>query len=388
MQVRKMLHCFLKVRNLRDLSSSSLNKHQMIAAAQAMTFIYSSTERETSGLKSMIFCSQGCWPKAFIGPQHQPRPVDRALKHQRLGIQNMSTSPKYLDMTSIRPTKQLLHTLSPFRPLTKRFLIRQWRPRPSHFSTTTPKLPYKPRSKLRPLIWALTFGITGFVIGKSMTMAVTLFDNIERDSDEDIILLEAILRAADDVPVVEKMLKHEGEPDAEWNEVPILVQEGDVIVNETLRGSMGLITPRAFWNEREKELIMVVYYGGALCGWPGIAHGGCTATVLLEGMGRALNCLTGGQQSIRPPEPSQLGLTYLKPVHAGNFYLLKARLEPKDEQPQPEADISTDKDLAKKLHRERGGIMARLNEKYDIDCTLEDLKGTKCMKAKGVWDVL
>lgn len=175
-----------------------------------------------------------------------------------------------------------------------------------------------------------------------------------------------------------------------WVEVPLAPQEGDTMLNETMAGSVGLMTPKAFWNEEEKELIMVVHYGGSLCGWPGIAHGGCTATVLLEGMGRAVDCFTGNgdASSVRPPDPSELGLTYVKPVQAGLFYLLKAKFVGGEEATLPEMGISADKDLAKKLEDEKSGIAAQLNKKYDIDCTLETLDGRVCMKAKGIWNIL
>ncbi|KIW09477.1 uncharacterized protein PV09_00356 [Verruconis gallopava] len=291
-------------------------------------------------------------------------------------------------MNFIRPSKQLLRGQSPFR-VTNRCQIRQWHPRSTQrrFASSEP-LTYRPRSKIRPFMWALVFGCTGFLVGKSMALAVKLFDSIERDSEEDILLLKAIVLAADGIPFVQEMLKHEGDVEWDWNEISLYPQEGDTVINQTLRGSMGLVTPRAFWNEKEKELVMAVYYGGALCGWPGIAHGGCTATVLLEGMGRALNCLTGGRQSIRPPEPSELSLTYLKPVHAQNYYLLKAKLKAPEESIEPQTNISADKDLTKKLHHERSGIISQLNIKYNVECVLEDLKGHQCMKAKGVWNVL
>lgn len=223
-----------------------------------------------------------------------------------------------------------------------------------------------------------------------MTYAFNFFDHIERDSDEDKLLLAGILLAADDIPAVQRMLKHDGDIDSDWAEIAIEPHEGDVLLNETLRGSMGVTTPRAFWNSRENELCMVVHYGGALCGWPGIAHGGCTATVLLEGMGRALNALTGARSFPRLPAPEHLGLTYLKPVKAGTFYLLKAKLKPASSEQSPIQDtgIGADKDLAEKVQQESRQPLARLNKKYDIDCVLESLEGVQCMKAKGVWDVL
>jgi hypothetical protein len=230
----------------------------------------------------------------------------------------------------------------------------------------------------------------GFASGKSLTYAFNFFDHIERDSEEDRLILASIIQAADEIPVVKQMLMHEGDVDSDWDEIAIEPHEGDVLLNETLGGSMGIVTPRAFWNSKESELLMVVHYGGALCGWPGIAHGGCTATVLLEGMGRALNALRGARHNVELPEPDHLGLTYLKPVKAVSLYLLKAKLKISSSERSlwTETGIGAEKDLAEKVQQERSGTLAQLNKKYDIDCVLESLDGVPCMKAKGVWDLI
>lgn len=219
--------------------------------------------------------------------------------------------------------------------------------------------------------------------------AINLVEHAERDSDEDRMLMASIILAADDIPAIQQLLQQDGGIDADWIEIPIEAHEGDVLVNETLRGSMGVVTPRAFWNGRQEELWMVVHPGVGVCGWPGVVHGGCTATVLLEGMGRALNALSGQVKSIRPPEPSHFGLTYLKPVKAGTFYLLKAKLKATgEEEAMLDSGIDAEKDLTKKVDEERGGVLARLDKKYDVDCVLEGLDGVQCMRAKGVWDVI
>jgi len=179
------------------------------------------------------------------------------------------------------------------------------------------------------------------------------------------------------------MLSGEG---SGWEEVVLEPSDGNVMINEKMPGYMGLATNRAFWNKATKEFVMTVWYGGALCGWPGIAHGGCTATVLLEGMGRAVNCVTGGSQTAKAPDPSQLGLMYLKPVRAGSIYILSARLSPQE--PEPRTEIGSQKDLAKKLHEEKKGITTQLNKKFEINCTIETLEGMACVKAKGVWNIL
>jgi hypothetical protein len=298
-------------------------------------------------------------------------------------------------MNTVRPAQRVLPTLSPLKA-PRPCHIRQWHPRSTSQiqlrKQSTIILPpnYKPRSRYRPFIWALAFGITGYALGKTVNSYLNFFDHIERDSDEDRLLLAAITLAADDIPAIQQLLKNEGDVDSEWDELAIEPHEGDALLNETLRGSMGVTTPRAFWNAKERELWMVVHYGPALCGWPGIAHGGCTATVLLEGMGRALNALEGRTHSPSLPGPEHLGLTYLKPVKAGQFYLLKAKLKESGSAQSilPDSGIGAEKDLAKKVQEERSGMLARLNKKYDVDCVLESLDGKQCMRAKGVWDVV
>lgn len=300
-------------------------------------------------------------------------------------------------MTNPRLAQRLQRSLSRHEA-PKSFQIPQWHPRaairiqqPRRTNTTAAPPPnYKPRSPIRPFVWALAFGCIGFISGKTAIKTLNFFDHIEKDSEEDRLLLATIKIAADDIPAVQQMLKHEGDVGSEWDELALEPYEGDVLLNETLRGSMGVTTPRAFWNSRENELWMVVHSGGSLCGWPGIVHGGCTATVLLEGMGRALNALSGVQHSPKLPEPEHLGLTYLKPVKANTFYLLKAKLKASSSEQSllPDTGIGAEKDLAKKVQQERSGTLARLNKKYDVECVLEGLDGVQSMKAKGVWDIV
>ena len=71
------------------------------------------------------------------------------------------------------------------------------------------------------------------------------------------------------------------------------VDEGDTgkqvtrtLTQQTMAGTRGLGVQRAFWNAATRELIAVVWFGGALSGWPGLAHGGAIATVFDEGFSR------------------------------------------------------------------------------------------------------
>lgn len=68
-------------------------------------------------------------------------------------------------------------------------------------------------------------------------------------------------------------------------------------------------------------MVQIFYLGPALCGHPGIVHGGLLATLLDEGLARC--CF--------PALPNRVGMTaslklnYRKPVKAGAYYVLRAR---------------------------------------------------------------
>jgi len=53
-----------------------------------------------------------------------------------------------------------------------------------------------------------------------------------------------------------------------------------------LAGSQGLGIQRAFWNAETREMVAVVWIGGALSGWPSLAHGGAIATIFEDVMSR------------------------------------------------------------------------------------------------------
>jgi hypothetical protein len=55
---------------------------------------------------------------------------------------------------------------------------------------------------------------------------------------------------------------------------------------DSMSGTRGLGVQRAFWNAETREMVAVVWFGGGLAGWPGVAHGGAIATVFEETMAR------------------------------------------------------------------------------------------------------
>lgn len=53
-----------------------------------------------------------------------------------------------------------------------------------------------------------------------------------------------------------------------------------------ISGTRGLGVQRAFWNDETREMVAIVWMGGGLAGWPGVAHGGGIATIFEEVMAR------------------------------------------------------------------------------------------------------
>lgn len=91
----------------------------------------------------------------------------------------------------------------------------------------------------------------------------------------------------------------------------------------TLLGENKIEVPPLTFNEKEAELpklVQMSYLGPALCGHPGIVHGGMLATMLDEGLARA--CF--------PALPNKVGVTaslkidYRQPCPGSSYVVLKA----------------------------------------------------------------
>ncbi|KAK3056928.1 hypothetical protein LTR09_001966 [Extremus antarcticus] len=153
-----------------------------------------------------------------------------------------------------------------------------------------------------------------------------------------------------------------------WLEVlPLPVEldetsEGDHNLISQMQGAKGLGVERLFWDRGEQRLVAVVWFGGSLCGWPGVTHGGAIAIALAEKLSMAAALAentnsdalaaatpqrmpgTGNHAKMlapasTPDEPAQLSLGYLKPTYANQFYVIRvtpAQSENKDAGLTPE----------------------------------------------------
>ena len=122
--------------------------------------------------------------------------------------------------------------------------------------------------------------------------------SINSGSELDLKLVKNLEAKLSTLPVVEELRGTTGSEEINWEEVRVMYEEGNTMVNQSMSGYPKLGAAKAFWNQSRRELGMVTWYGASLCGWPTMVHGGATATVFIEGMGRAVNCLTGGMSSV------------------------------------------------------------------------------------------
>lgn len=218
--------------------------------------------------------------------------------------------PQWRASALLRP--KVAHARSPFlsRPILSRF---------ASTSTTAPK-----RTSARTYIIGAAFIAAGALLGTALTAIIRPPPFPQAGSDADAKLLGQLANEIDNLPIVKSLRRgksaaggngqeslhkdttifdEDGEsygPDEEWIELTVSYDRSNTMLNGMLGfGRMGI--QRAFWQPATKEIVMIIWYGGALTGWPGIAHGGCTATFFIEGLGKAVNCvkqLVSGSQGM------------------------------------------------------------------------------------------
>ena len=146
--------------------------------------------------------------------------------------------------------------------------------------------------------------------------------------------------------------------------------ESTPFTGTSMAGSRGLGVERVFWNEKEKELVAVVWFGSALAGWPGVVHGGGIATVLGDKMALAAGLLRDeaaekDRAEIKRLEPTELELVYKKPTYANAFYVV--RVVPR---------FAADDGL--------GTVVKSLGKEIRFEGKLETLQGITCVETKAV----
>lgn len=221
---------------------------------------------------------------------------------------------------------------------------------------TPPPPPPKPTRSLRPLIYATAFLLLGLTAGRLILVTIIPPPPPTPDSPTATAALAALNTAADALPII-RSLRSAPETWHEWPAYASLPPSARPhrLTSGPLSGPAGLAVQRVFWNVPEHRAITVLYLGGALCGWPGVVHGGTLATVLDESLGRVavrnFEAMTG--------VTANLEIDYRRPVLANRFFVVRAEVVGE----------------------------GRAERKMWVRGTLEDLEGTVCVEAKGLFVV-
>ena len=219
------------------------------------------------------------------------------------------------------------------------------------------------REKIRPsffrrhrgrLILSSLALVLGAAAGNSITHIIAPPRLPEPGTHEDGVLIADLNRRIDDefkVKVlrgkclgVSRQLKGQ---EGGW--VELVAGEGQEdrhrLIN-SLAGAKGLGVERVFWNHDDEKLVAVIWLGGSLSGWPGVAHGGVIATQISEKVALAASLSDDAHRAVSaaaipqrlpgtgnhakmllpamtPEEPKQLSLSYVKPTYANGFYVVR-----------------------------------------------------------------
>ena len=137
-----------------------------------------------------------------------------------------------------------------------------------------------------------------------------------------------------------------------------------------MAGSRGLGVYRVFWNAKERRGITVVFFGGALAGWPGVTHGGAIATVLQEGM-----------EMVGEGEAEMMQVRYLKPTLARRWYVLRAELDEAEGERNGAGEVVVKATLET---AEDGTICARAMARC-VEGSIEEMGVQSREKGEGLW---
>ena len=172
---------------------------------------------------------------------------------------------------------------------------------------------------VRPLLWSVGFLFLGLGVGQLIRFAIIPPPFPVPGSDADNSHLRALDKQVNRLALVKELRTHSA-----WVEVEAYddhVKPGNSLTADTLQGIGGLGHQRVFWNAKEQRSISIMAFGGGLCGWPGVAHGGVISTIMQENMERVAN---RGLQGPGKYEMDEIRLNYLKPTNATMMMVIRA----------------------------------------------------------------
>lgn len=196
-------------------------------------------------------------------------------------------------------------------------------------STDTP-----PRSRLTRFLTTTALALGLYIVGFAMSAspaAETINGYVNPPTDEETLrLYDPPTPTAEEIndhiinhPLAKKLRLQDGMVESRPHmRIPPHMRPHN-LTGGTLLGEGKIEVPPLNFNEKHAELptmVQIMYFGPALCGHPGIVHGGLLATILDEGLARA--CF--------PALPNKVGVTanlkidYRVPCPAGRYVVLKA----------------------------------------------------------------
>lgn len=178
----------------------------------------------------------------------------------------------------------------------------------------------KPKRSLLPYIYATAFLLLGVASGQFVRLVLSPPALPLPGTPEDKAMAAVIRAQAEKIPVVQSLSQ---DPDwTSWEAYANFTPEElpGRLTTGPLGGSRGLgAFQRIFHNEATGEFVSVVWFGGALAGWPGVTHGGVIATVLDESLGRCAMMRFPGRTGVT----ANLELNYLRPSYTNGFYVVR-----------------------------------------------------------------
>lgn len=131
---------------------------------------------------------------------------------------------------------------------------------------------------------------------------------------DDPLLSEALSHNLANLPQVRQLLDDAATKplDQCYAEIDLSRRGSASLTDKTLKGGNLLGPQRAFWSDSEQELLVFVWFGVLLNGWPGVVHGGAIGTVISDAMSVAAGCT-------RPSIAGKNGYQLFKPMHSRSF---------------------------------------------------------------------
>jgi acyl-coenzyme A thioesterase PaaI-like protein len=204
--------------------------------------------------------------------------------------------------------------------------------------------PPKAKRSLRPYIFATVCFLVGAAAGQYIKLVIAPPPLPTPGTPEDESLTAYIHKLASKLPIVQSLSIDPSwiSWDAYSNFTP--AEKAHRITTGPLAGARGT-----------GEFVSVLWLGGAVAGWPGVAHGGLIATVLDESLSRAAIARFPAKTGVT----ANLELTYLAPTVTNAFVIIRV---------YPALEGSTDT---------KGFVAGRM----------ETLEGKVCVEAKGLFVV-